>query len=842
MTTRIRDLLSGGRERPDGFGHHTVGNALVLHADEEISPEAQSLALSVAEDPEHDVVVLDLGDGVPIGAWESMAWTLPRRRRGIRLVACGRHRAMTAMAAQWLSERLHRTVLAPDGDLVRGYGGVLFVHSTPHSGWIRFQPGQSPVWEAKRYPAPMWDRAATQTRQSSAAGAVEPMPAGVWIRDSRHAETLAEHRRRLVDRVPCQPEHMTVVLGCPGTPPLSLDDVVRFWRELDEDARERTRFVQYGEVRLPEGEPLGQALADVLGTTVVCYTGLPIGGQNQLEVRTVHPDGQLGWAPFALELVYVPRTHPNTRARRPTIRSHRPPLPDSDELTTRVYWFAADAVLEVVPAGIWVRTEPEPANAEQVRAARLDVLAGRLIYDDTVDSRTTRMRELALDLAAQVRGLPGAGALVPASRLAPASRPAGRGLAVVDESPDQARYASQLPTYVEVTLAQPVATESTVPFGQLPAVPAPALALAAAPTAVPAAAPPAPAAMPPPGPVLLPDPIPVPDPVPVAVAQSVAPPPARSSARQVTVVIDDPVVQISGPVVEIAGPVAPITEPITAPLPAAPAVGVWIQPVPAAGGSAVLSGRGLTGEREWLRSRLSGDFDAMASSVSRIMSEHPGLQNVGLSSTDSLTDCVAVRLYLTHRGPGIDAGLRSARNGPHVPFARCVVAGLSRMPSYRGSTVYRSTVTPPEWELYRERALMTDWAFVNTMTQPCATQDGDTDVLIWSMTARRTTLLEPDDDTRIEGRVVFLPGTSFKVLDLLEPSDGQRGAVFLREINSSEIDDGGRVDPSRVSLDELATVSLRRNLDEWTGTPAGTRIGAGARGRRLSLPGLDRKE
>ncbi|MFJ6955824.1 hypothetical protein ACISRB_30865, partial [Micromonospora aurantiaca] len=267
-----------------------------------------------------------------------------------------------------------------------------------------------------------------------------------------------------------------------------------------------------------------------------------------------------------------------------------------------------------------------------------------------------------------------------------------------------------------------------------------------------------------------------------------------------------------------------------------------VQPVPSAGAGALLSEKkGLADERAWLRRTLSREFDVMASSVSRIMSEHPGMQGSGVSTEDVLADSVALRLYLTGRGPGVDAGLRSGRKGPHVPFARCVVAGVSRMPSFRGTTVYRLSPTAGEWALYQDRRLVTDWSFVNALTQPCASEDGDTDVLIWSMTARRTSLLEPEGDEHVEDRVLFLPGTNFKVLDLRRPAEGERGAVLLREIGANEIDDTGRVDSNRVSLDELAITSLRRSVDRWATAEPRVRIGAAARGRLRVLPGLDRK-
>ncbi|AGL14106.1 hypothetical protein L083_0596 [Actinoplanes sp. N902-109] len=1180
----IRSMLRGRGDEPGGVVQHTVGNALVLHAEDSISPEAQSLALAVVEDAENDVVVLDLGDGMPIGSWESMAGVLPRRRRGIRLVACGRQHNAAAMAGQWLSERLNRTVIAPDGVLVRGSAGALFVHSAPGSGWVRFRPGKPPAWDAKRYPTPLWDRAAIDNRASSSTGEIEPLPGGVWIHDTREPGIVEEHRKRLVADVPCQPETMTVLLGCPGTAPLSLDDVVRFWRELDPDARLRTRFVQYGDVRLPEGEAFGQALADLLGTHIICYTGVPVGAPHKFEIRTVRGDGVLGWPPFALELGYAPRAHPNSKARRPAVLSHRGPLRWTEEISPRVYWYAPDAVVEVVQAGLWVRGVEEPQNAERVRATPLDPEGSTLIFDDTVADQSARMRELAEDLAARVDPTVGQDtALFPASVLVPGQRPAGRAEAVlrvvesqqpaiqaplefraveapppaasimaapqveavviepVEPTVVQQRFdAATLRAYAEMQQPTPieparpaepgaqaadgrVRAYATPPqaFHQPVAPPAPEFASPASQFASPTSqfaapapefgppapefappasqfAPPAPEFAPPASEFAAPAPEfgppasefaspassfgpsssgfapsaaefaaparefvapPAPEFVAPPSADAFAPAPVEAIGGPVAPVNDGPAAPVAGPAAEpiappMAGPgefadaghgepietvaaepvtssgsatfepiaappamhdtvpppvaptmennvsspvggsvppvegsvpppvegtvsppvaptlddtvpppvaspvdgmvpppVAPIMEnsvsspvggsvpppvapfgggavpepvapPMMAPVevtiavtePASPAVPamrttrtehakriehgnhaepaesatqpepaaadagadsapqagdgaagthrlhvldpgavpgtpavvaterVLVQPVPPPAASALLPSRSLEEERNWLRRTLSRDFDVMASSVSRLMSEHPGLKAAGtLSAEDVLADSVAVRLYLSGRGAGIDAGLRSGSNGPHVPFARCTVSGLSRLPSFRGTTVYRTTPSATEWDEYRSRRVVTDWAFVNVLTGPCMSQEGDTDVLVWSMTARRTAVLEPEGDDRVTDRVLFLPGTHYKILELHEPADGERGAILLREIGANEISDDGRVDPNRVSLDELAVTSLRRSVERWAGTEPKRRVGPGSAGRFGVLPGLDRR-
>jgi hypothetical protein len=891
MASRIRDLFGGGNQRPEGVVQHTVGNALVVHSDDKISAEAQSLALSMIEDVENDVVVLDLGDGMPISMWESMAGVLPRRRRGIRLVACGQHRNSAAMAGQWLSERLNRTVIAPDGDLVRGSAGALFVHSAPGSGWVRFRPGRPPTWDAKRYPTPLWDSAAIDTKPSSATGEIEPIPAGVWIHSNREPEVVEPHRQVLTAYVPCRPDTMTVLLGCPGTPPLSLDDVVRFWRELDAENRERVRFVQFGEVRMPEGEAFGQALADLLETSLTCYTGVPIGGPQKYEIRSVLSDGTLGWAPFALELSYVPRAHPNSRARRPSVVSHRPPLSEAEEIAPRVYWFAPGAVVEVVQTGLWVRSTEEPKNAEQVRAAMLDAEGGTLVFDDTVYSATNRMRELAVDLAARIDGMASSGsALMPASVLVPGAKPASRAQAVIDleEETRKVATAAPKPAYVDIVPPAPVApatasnvvvTSISLPVARLgikapveepaaqerlqvlpvpqPTPPPPTLAGLAAGRQLAAPEPPAaPAPVPVPAPAepvvfVVPEPPtmpagfgePAPPTMPAGFGEPVpvesSPPPSPPPELHPPVPIETAVTETA--VAETAMVESAVTDEAEAE--EAPTAEPRLQPVPSAGASALRpEKKGLADERAWLRRTLSREFDVMASSVSRILSEHPGMQGSELSTEDVLADAVALRLYLSGRGPGVDAGLRSGRKGPHVPFARCVVAGLSRMPSFRGTTIYRLSPSDAEWELYQDRRLITDWGFVNGLTQPCSTEDGDTDVLIWSMTARRTSVLEPDDDEHIEDRVLFLPGTNFKVLELRRPAGDERGAVLMREIGANEIDDDGRVAADRVSLDELAVTSLRRSVDRWATPEPRERIGARARGRLRVLPGLDRKE
>lgn len=218
-----------------------------------------------------------------------------------------------------------------------------------------------------------------------------------------------------------------------------------------------------------------------------------------------------------------------------------------------------------------------------------------------------------------------------------------------------------------------------------------------------------------------------------------------------------------------------------------------------------------------MRRTFSEQYNALAGSVSRVMSESPGLR--GRSRTevaDALTELVAVRLYLSGDSRQADAAVREAAAGPHVPLARCVTAGLRRLPSYRGPALLRTRLGEAERAWYREGRLATEWAFCHARTtlHPGPRGSGATDVLIWSMTARRTSSLDP----AVPDRVLFLPGTAFKVLRT------EGSAVLMRELSSSETTQDGRVRPGDVStkLDDIAVKGLEKILDalERAGTDA----------------------
>jgi hypothetical protein len=262
-----------------------------------------------------------------------------------------------------------------------------------------------------------------------------------------------------------------------------------------------------------------------------------------------------------------------------------------------------------------------------------------------------------------------------------------------------------------------------------------------------------------------------------------------------------------------------------------------LQPTPPPAARGLLPDRPIEEERAWLRKALAAEFGNMSTSVARVLSEHPGFEGLRDGSSAALTDAVAVRLYLSPRGATLDAALRSGKVGPHIPLARCLVAGLSRLPSHRGPTSFAATPTAGHWELYRGNPKVTEWGFVNAVAGPCTDQPGDTDVLIWSMTGRRTRLLEAENGG-VPNRVLFVPGTRFKVLELSEPGSNARGLVMMRELTARDLDDQGPADVVQRSFDELALTSMRREHEGWSGASRSGADNDGPATHFGALPGL----
>lgn len=701
----------------------TVGHALVVHSPSGMTPGARALAGTLAADPEYDLVVADLPPDASGAWWEHLAAALPRSRRGIRLVVDGRTRELGALAGHWLSSRLGRTVLAPDGALLSGLNGSLFVDSGPGSGWVRFRPGQPPDWDAKRFPRPAWEsRLVSEAFRAGPSSTAEPLPSGVWLRPDGDPRRLDAGRNRLTRAVPCQPEELTVVLGCRHLAPLPLEDIRTLWTKLGPEDRERVRFAHYGPVAAPDDVPLGAALANLLGQEVTCYTGLPISQSGGIEVQLLRADGSHGWSSFVQQISYPP----SASGRQPSMRAYRAPFPGVDELAPAVFQYAANVVVEVVSAGLWIRTPRPPAHADAVRGLPADPAANLLLYEDTDADLTRLMWTVTQDVLARLD------------------------------------YSTRL-----VTKPLPAA----------------------------------------------------------AVYDAVARPAQESQDDREPVPAQETV--LSADEIELRW----LAELLA---------GEWSPEEPE-----VLSGQSepasmnLAEARGRLRERWPEEFDGDPRGLRELLGTHPKL--VGDESIeDVLTDAVALRRYLA--GDVDDTRIRSAADAEAAAVGLCATAALERLPAHRGGTIARLAVPADQREAYRERGVITESGFQTMLAAPCASQDdGDTELLVWSMTARGTAPFE-DPERGLDGRVVFAPGTAFKVLAATEadPADGApRARLLLRELSPAEIRADGTAETNRRSLDRLAETSLTKFADKHANRDAERRVPSGMLDGVFRLPGAE---
>ncbi|QUQ62820.1 hypothetical protein [Kutzneria sp. CA-103260] len=178
----------------------------------------------------------------------------------------------------------------------------------------------------------------------------------------------------------------------------------------------------------------------------------------------------------------------------------------------------------------------------------------------------------------------------------------------------------------------------------------------------------------------------------------------------------------------------------------------------------------LDEHRGWMLRTLGDQYDSYASRVLRVLVQHPELREGELQSV--VTDLVAVLVYLAAGERKADEALLSGDVDALLPFLSCVISGLQRLPMYEGVAFCGGALDPGT---HRTGAILTEVSFLNAVTADDAALPGDAEFVIWSDSARRTGLLEPELDP-----IVFLPGTRFQVLGVHD------NRVLLGEIGGGD--------------------------------------------------------
>jgi hypothetical protein len=691
------------------FDCRQVGSALVVCSPNGASKAARVLANALPDDPDRTVVVADFPPDSGPEVWTALVAAL-RKRGPIRLAVSRAGSGELGSPAQWLSDQLKVEVVAPDGVLLPVPGGSAFVIDSHGAGcWYRFRPGHPPDPMGSRFPAPEWEPMTPgKPWASGRVGVAEPIPAGLWMHAMPSVtEGPSREHARPVFALPCRPEVLTIVLGGPEERPVPPEEIRALLTALPMPARTKVRIAPYGVAPLGAayaGEPLGQIIADLVGERIAVYSGLPVLGADGIDVVAYDAQGQPSWRPFTTELGYWPRTTPN--AMPPSIIEHRPPVGGLVTVRPGVYQLSEGAVVELVNSGLWIRDPAEPPISNTtVRALPMDPLWARITVGvpgmptspDLFAAATELYSRLDPDTQRAVRFVfSDASQLVEDKPAEPAPRP----LAVVAS----AKTVSPAIEDTEVDL-EPVADEDVdADFAH-------GKHSDDGPTAV----------------------------VPQHLVASATPREEPETEVEITAVIEEhfdneePFDEVD-PDVDLGAP-EPVAEPEPEPEP------IWHQ-------------RSTQAERDWVRHTLGGNYEGHAARVLRLIAKHPGLRTPEDATLEAVvTDLVAAQMYLLASEQMVDSALRAGELGQLMPFVRCVVSGLRRMPPFEGAVLCYGKETLDIGDVFTEKA------FLNTASALDAELPGPVEYVVWSVNGRKVDGLGNAVD-----RVVFLPDTRFRVV------------------------------------------------------------------------------
>ncbi|MFJ3671206.1 hypothetical protein ACIPSE_32575 [Streptomyces sp. NPDC090106] len=440
--TVVLDTAPSAAADAGPFGVRRVGDAWLVHP--AAGPDRQSLlfAAGLAADPEYTLVVVDLPPYAPLdGVEDALARQVPAGYAGLRVVFGRTPGQGAAPAGRDLARRLGLPVVVPDGVLRPSAGGTLFIGADRGRGWVRCTPQGETRFVSRRFPRPAWDAwLPDRPRPVGPSTVAEPLGAGVWLRPVREDAAQHRHRGRLAARLRHRDDAPTVVLGSPGTPLPAAEDVARFWHGLPGHLPAAPRFVLYGAAPEPGDRPFGETLAALTGEPVHVCNGFPTGDprtgrdarEEMLLLTTDGTDGAdatPGRPVFAREFLHLPpRPGAGGAPPAPLATDHRWPLGHLPMLRQGLYRGGRDAVLEVLPWGLWIRPADEPAHADDVRAAPADPQHAQILCDDSATADLPLLRRLAEDV---VRRLPPEDGLL--VRVVTADRPWGAPHAAVPD-------------------------------------------------------------------------------------------------------------------------------------------------------------------------------------------------------------------------------------------------------------------------------------------------------------------------------------------------------------------------------------------------------------------------
>ncbi|OKI36578.1 hypothetical protein A6A25_21110 [Saccharothrix sp. CB00851] len=244
--------------------------------------------------------------------------------------------------------------------------------------------------------------------------------------------------------------------------------------------------------------------------------------------------------------------------------------------------------------------------------------------------------------------------------------------------------------------------------------------------------------------------------------------------RLLKVVFCDPTPMPRPPVAEEPAPPVAADEPVPLSVDGPPAD----SPAPAWGeqvGEEVvpLDHRSTEQERDALRRMLGERYGEHAAVACRHIVERPDDPE---AFEAVVTDLAAVSAFLRHDEEILVEALRSGKLGRLWPYAASVVSGLRRLPVHQGVTVCWG-----EARRFRTGDVLVEHGVLNTVTGPVVPVDGRVEFLLWSVTGRKVSVVDSFGSV-VQERVVFPPGTAFKVLAVVEAEESAPMQVMAQEV------------------------------------------------------------
>lgn len=190
-------------------------------------------------------------------------------------------------------------------------------------------------------------------------------------------------------------------------------------------------------------------------------------------------------------------------------------------------------------------------------------------------------------------------------------------------------------------------------------------------------------------------------------------------------------------------------------------------------------------EEEWeaVRRILGERYAPHASAIGRMLAQRTGPQLDPLSVEAMVTELAAVSAYLMQDEETVVATLRGGKLGGLRPYVGAVISGMRRLPLHQGITTCWGAAD--ESPRYRSGDVLVDHGLLNTLANPQGPSDGGVEYLLWSVTGRRVGVVDRRASI-VQERVLFAPGTPFKVLAIAEAENEAPMQVMLQEVTDPQ--------------------------------------------------------